>query len=125
MTVLEAIDRELQAFRTEAGAPRPLRLGCTTVSHDRLGFCSSCPIPFRDAEDRTILELLCWRLLALRDAETVPRCKHAGCEAEAKHRATGRVEDVEVEFGLCDDHYAPLRPDLRGVSVGLDDRGLS
>jgi hypothetical protein len=63
----EAIDRELAWVQEQALAPRPLRLGCTTVSHNRLGFCAAC-VP-RDNPHDLDLELLGWRLLALRDAE--------------------------------------------------------
>jgi hypothetical protein len=44
-------------------------------------------------------------------------CKHAGCDAEGKHRVHGRVDGIEVVFDLCDEHYEPIKPDLRGISV--------
>lgn len=56
----EAIERELRHIRARAGAPRERRLGCSTVSHDRLGFCNGC--------DPNRTEILGWRLLALREA---------------------------------------------------------
>lgn len=62
----DAIDREQRWVRESAGAPRPISLGCSTISHARLGFCSACE-PRRKPGDLP-LELLGWRLLALRDA---------------------------------------------------------
>lgn len=60
----DAIERELLWVRGQAGAPRPPMLGCSTVSHGRLGFCSGC---LRD-DDGARLEVAGWRLLALREA---------------------------------------------------------
>jgi hypothetical protein len=60
----DAIDRELAHVHERAGAPRPVRLGCSTISHDRLGFCWGCVT----GEDGPVYELMGWRLLALRDA---------------------------------------------------------
>lgn len=56
---LKAIDRDLAALR--ARSAQPIRLGCSTISHDRLGYCAGC------AEQTD--EILGWRLLALRDVE--------------------------------------------------------
>lgn len=64
---LKAIDKELDWVKKRAEAPREVILGCSIVSHERLGFCAGCtkgPI----LGDR--LELMGWRLLALRDKET-------------------------------------------------------
>lgn len=61
-----AIDREMELFRRLAGAPRDVQLGCTRVSHDRLGYCTVCTPPQPKGE--LPLELLSWRLLALREA---------------------------------------------------------
>lgn len=72
-----AIDRELQMVKDHAGAPRPAQLGCTSVSHDRLGFCSACE-PSRRLGDLP-LEVLGWRLLAMKDAaEVVHQCPPQG-----------------------------------------------
>lgn len=57
----EACDRELAAVWRLAGAPRVPRLGCSTVAHERLSFCSVC------VRDGQMLELNGWRLLALRE----------------------------------------------------------
>lgn len=54
-------EREWAHIQERAGAPRPLRLGCSTISHDRLGFCWGC-VP---GEDGPVYELMGWRLLAL------------------------------------------------------------
>lgn len=56
---LAAIDRDLAALRERS--ERPIQLGCSTISHDRLGYCAGCA----DTSD----ELLGWRLLALHDRE--------------------------------------------------------
>ena len=58
---LAAIDRDLRALR-ERLAQR-IRLGCSTISHDRLGYCSG------DVGVDAADELLGWRLLALRERE--------------------------------------------------------
>ena len=63
---VNAIDRELAGVREIAGAPRDVRLGCSTVAHDSLGFCAACA-PFSQAVSAN-LELSGWRLLALRAA---------------------------------------------------------
>ena len=66
---LEAIDRELAWVKEQAGAPQPVALGCSTISHDRLGFCCYCRS--HSVPERTTLELMGWRLLALRDKASV------------------------------------------------------
>lgn len=53
-------DREWAYVQERAGAPRDARLGCSTVSHDRLGFCAFC------TPDGADLEVNAWRLLALK-----------------------------------------------------------
>lgn len=66
----EAIDRELAWVRERGGAPREVELGCWKISHDRLGFCSSCVQTLRDGgPSGTGLEALGWRLLALREVD--------------------------------------------------------
>ena len=59
-------DREWGFVQSRAEAPRPTLLGCSTVSHDRLGFCWGC-VP---GEDGPVYELMAWRLLALREDES-------------------------------------------------------
>lgn len=67
---LEAIDKELNRFKEWAGAPREIRLGCSTVSHEHLGFCEFCAVNLDNPHvNGKALELMCWRLLALRDKE--------------------------------------------------------
>lgn len=66
----EAIVRELTWVRERAGAPKPPRLGCSTISHDRLGFCAGCVPALRDGKPNGEgLELMGWRLLALQANE--------------------------------------------------------
>jgi hypothetical protein len=67
--VSEAIERELAFYRERAGAPRKPMLGCSTISHDRLGYCYGCTRTLRDGgPNGAALEVMGWRLLALRDA---------------------------------------------------------
>lgn len=59
-------EREWRMVQDQAGAPRPVTLGCSTVSHARLGFCSGCLPQHRDHGRHNLgLEVLAWRLLAL------------------------------------------------------------
>lgn len=59
-------EREWRMVQEQAGAPRPAALGCSTVSHARLGFCSGCLPAHRDHGRHNLgLEVLAWRLLAL------------------------------------------------------------
>lgn len=68
----EAIQRELAYLRERAGAPRPLQLGCSTVSHDRLGYCGGCVPARRDNGPNGVrLEVMGWRLLALAEVSDV------------------------------------------------------
>lgn len=75
---VRAIDRELRVLRDRAGGPRPPLLGCVTVAHDRLGYCGGC-VPSRPdgGANGQGLEVLGWRLLALRDVEPgTATCPH-------------------------------------------------
>lgn len=68
MTAASSVERELAYVRGRAGAPRDIQLGCSTISHDRLSFCAACVRVLRDGgPNGTDLELLGWRLLALRE----------------------------------------------------------
>lgn len=59
-------EREWAYVQDRAGAPREVRLGCSTISHKRLGFCALCVPARRDnGPNGTDLELGAWRLLAL------------------------------------------------------------
>lgn len=71
--VLTGWEREWAYVQERAGAPRGARLGCSTISHVRLGFCSFCVRTLRDGGPNGVdLELGGWRLLALRkEAEDV------------------------------------------------------
>jgi hypothetical protein len=59
-------DREWSFVRQRAGAPKEPRLGCSTISHERLGFCRACVRTLRDGgPNGSDLEVAGWRLLAL------------------------------------------------------------
>lgn len=59
-------DREWAYVQERAKAPRPPSLGCSTVSHERLGFCRGCVRALRDGgPNGSDLEVAGWRLLAL------------------------------------------------------------
>lgn len=62
-------EREWALVHQRAEAPREQRLGCSTVSHESMGFCAGCVPARRDGgPNGEGLELLGWRLLALRPA---------------------------------------------------------
>lgn len=64
-------EREWRMVQEQAGAPRPVALGCSTVSHARLGFCSGCLPACRDHGRHNLgIEVLAWRLLALRPEQS-------------------------------------------------------
>lgn len=55
-------ERELAAIKKLVGAPKAtVLLGCSTISHERLGFCSVCVGP-------SFVEVNGWRCLALIEA---------------------------------------------------------
>jgi hypothetical protein len=57
----------LDRYRREYG--QPIRLGCSTIAHDRLGYCAVC---VRDREGPDVAasaELAGWRLLAMAEQE--------------------------------------------------------
>lgn len=58
----QAIERELAFYREWAGAPREPLLGCSVISHDRLGYCLTCT-----SVNGANVEIQGWRLLALRE----------------------------------------------------------
>lgn len=62
--------REWAAVQELAQAPQEPRLGCSTVSHEHLGFCAFCTLWGKlNAPNGTDLELAAWRLLALKKEE--------------------------------------------------------
>lgn len=65
MSAADAADRELAWVKARAGAPRPIVLGCSTVSHDRLDFCAYCVRPPLTRADGFMLEANGWRLLEI------------------------------------------------------------
>lgn len=69
MTGQTGWDREWAYVQERAGAHRPAVLGCSTVSHDRLGFCRSCVRARDGGPNGSDLEVTAWRLLALRHPE--------------------------------------------------------
>lgn len=80
----EAVERELEWVRKRAGAPRAMVLGCSTISHDKLGYCARCSRTVRDGgPNGTALEVMGWRLLALREAECAvpPPAQNEGAPA--------------------------------------------
>lgn len=61
-------EREWAYVQKRANAPRAAALGCSTVSHDRLGFCRGCVRALRDGgPNGADLEITGRRLLALRE----------------------------------------------------------
>lgn len=64
-TAHEAAVRELAMLTRWAGGPRPIRPGCTNVSHDRFGFCSACVPTTPAGLTGQTLEVNAWRLRAL------------------------------------------------------------
>jgi hypothetical protein len=66
VTLESGWDREWAYVQKRASAPRETQLGCSTVSHDRLGFCTACVPALRDGgPNGDDLEIAAWRLLAL------------------------------------------------------------
>jgi hypothetical protein len=66
VTVREHFDRHVAHYR------RPVRLGCSTIAHDRLGFCAVC-VRLTEGRDTGVgAELNGWRLLAMAEAEERP-----------------------------------------------------
>lgn len=63
-------EREWAFVQERAKAPRPPSLGCSTVSHDRLGFCVGC-VEGNGTPSGWALEANGWRLLALRPDQPV------------------------------------------------------
>ena len=57
--------RQLGDLRRKHG--HDVRLGCSTIAHERLGFCAWCPGSDQGAE------LMGWQLLALYDKRVTPR----------------------------------------------------
>lgn len=78
-------EREWGYVQEQANAPRTPTLGCSTVSHDRLGFCAFCVPVSRDSVLAGVdLELGAWRLLAMKkeNATDSPRLQELlGAEA--------------------------------------------
>jgi hypothetical protein len=65
-------DREWAYVQERANAPRTPMLGCSTISHDRLGFCAACVRALRDGgPNGADLEIAAWRLRALEPATTM------------------------------------------------------
>ena len=63
-------EREWTYVQNRAGTPRAPLLGCSTISHERLGFCAACVRSLRDGgPNGDDLEIAGWRLLALKGAE--------------------------------------------------------
>ena len=58
----DAIKHEMTRVLNKAGGERPAGLGCSLISHERIGFCSGCVHPRGYGAN---LELLAWRLLGL------------------------------------------------------------
>jgi hypothetical protein len=57
--------RLFEALKTRYA--QPIRLGCNTVAHRDLGFCSGCAVPGKKAADEIgpLMELSGWRLMAI------------------------------------------------------------
>lgn len=65
----DAAQYELNWLKERANAPRPIKLGCSRIAHDRLTYCAVCTLPQRDGGlNGARLELEGWRLLAIIDA---------------------------------------------------------
>lgn len=63
----EAVDRELAQVQSMAGGVREARLGCFTISHERIGFCSICTRDHSTGVTGSEMEAGAWRLLAMKD----------------------------------------------------------
>lgn len=62
-------EREWAYVQKRARTPRTPMLGCSVISHDRLGFCAACVRALRDGgPNGSDLEIAGWRLLALAPA---------------------------------------------------------